>query len=66
MAFVFVAVTEQIPVKQVDIIFRQRDMYPRLENLFHGFCLPGHFLFTVRGKGMDGELHQQTFHYQIV
>ena len=65
MALVFVAVAEQVPVKLADMIFCQSNMLPRLKNLFHGFRVPGHFLLIARGKGMDGEPRQQSFHLAV-
>ena len=36
-----------------------------VDDLFHGFRVPGHFLLIARGKGMDGKVCQQSFHVAV-
>ncbi len=44
MMRILFAVFEQVAVHLLDMVFRQRDLFPRLEYQLHGFGVASHFL----------------------
>jgi len=65
MMRILFAVFEQVAVHLLDMVFRQRDLFPRLEYQLHGFGVASHFLVISCMEELDFKAGQQLFDLSV-
>ena len=65
MTLVFITVTQKIAVKLAHMVLSQRNVFPRLEYLFHGIGITGNFLLIARAERFDSDIAQKLFNFAI-
>ena len=65
MMRILFAVFEQVAVHLLDMVFRQCNFFPRLENQLHGFGVASHFLVISCMEGLDFKAGQQLFDLSV-
>ena len=61
MPLVLLAVDEQVAVQLLDVVFGDRDLFPRPEHELHRFGVAGDLLLVAGGEGLDVEVGEQAF-----
>ena len=58
---VLLAVDEQVAVQLLDVVFGDRDVFPRPEHKLHRLGIAGDLLLVAGGEGFDLEVGEQPF-----
>lgn len=65
MMRVLFAVSEQVAMQLLDVVFCERDLAPGLKDQLHGFGITGHFLLVPRCERFDIEIRKQSLNFTI-
>jgi len=62
---VILAVAQEIVVELLDVVLRDRDLRPRMEDGLHDFGVTGDLLLVAGGKGFDLQIGEQALHVAV-
>ena len=65
MPVVLFAVAQKIAVELLDVVFRDRNLRPRMKDGFHDLGVSSDLLLVAGGKGFDLQIGEQALHVAV-
>lgn len=65
MPLVFFAMAQKITVKLLDMVFRDGNVLPGMENCFHHFGIAGDFLLVAAAEAFDFQVGKQALNLVV-